>query len=321
MTKKGDITYKNMNKTGFKRIIKAGWLNFKRNTFVSLSAILVMVVMLFIISGVFMTDKLLSETLSSIEDKVDINVYFNSDTSELVVISLRDDIETLPEVKEVTYVSKEAALQQFRDRHENSQTTLSALDELGENPLGATLTIKAQSPSQYDSIAAFLENYQATDITSSNIDRINYFDNKQAIDTLNNVIDGSQKIGLIMSIVFIIISIIITLNTLRLAIYISRDEIHVMNLVGATEGYISGPFIVTGALYGLISTAVVMISLLPITYWLTGVVQDYFVDINFLDYYVQDFFQLTFWLLLSGIIVGSVASSLAVRNYVSRRKR
>lgn len=310
-----------MNKIGFKRILKAGWLNFKRNKFVSLSAVLVMVVMLLVISGVMTTNKLLTETLSSIEDKVDINVYFNSDTSELEVLSLQEDINTLPEVKEVTYISKEAALQQFRDRHENSQVTLSALDELGENPLGATLTIKADNPSQYDSIAAFLENYQATDITSSNIDRINYFDNKQAIDTLNNLIDGSQKLGFIVSMVFVILSIIITLNTLRLAIYISRDEIHVMNLVGATEGYISGPFIVTGALYGLIATGVVAILLFPINYWLTGVVQDFFVDVNFMDYYLQDFFVIIFWLLLSGVVVGAVSSSLAVRKYVNRRKR
>ena len=310
-----------MNKTGLKRILKAGWLNFRRNTFVSLSAVLVMVVMLFVISGVMMTNNLLKDTLASIEDKVDINVYFNSDASELVALSLEEDLKTLPEVKEVTYISKEAALQQFRDRHENSQVTLSALDELGENPLGATLTIKANNPSQYDSIAAFLESYQSADATSQNIDRINYFDNKQAIDTLNNVIDGSQKLGFIVSIVFIIFSIIITLNTLRLAIYISRDEIHVMNLVGATEGYISGPFIITGALYGIIATALVMILLLPINYWLTGVVQDYFLDVNFMDYYLQDFFVITFWLLLSGITVGAVASSLAVRKYVSRRKR
>ena len=310
-----------MNKTGLKRIIKAGWLNFTRNTFVSLSAVLVMVIMLFIIASVVSTDRLLSETLNSIEDKVDINVYFNPDTSEMDVLALESDLEMLDEVKEVKYVSKELALQQFRDRHENSQVTLSALDVLDNNPLGATLTIKANNTSQYDSIAAFLENYQAVGQTSNNIEKINYFDNKQAIDTLNNVIDGSRKLGFIVSVVFIIISIIITLNTLRLAIYISRDEIHVMNLVGATEGYISGPFIITGALYGVISTAVVMALLFPINYWLTDVVQDYFVDINFMEYYLQDIFKIGIYLLISGVLVGSVASSLAVKKYVKRRKR
>lgn len=310
-----------MNRIGIKRIIRAGWLNFTRNTFVSLSAVLVMAVMLLIISGVITTDRLLSETLSSIEDKVDINVYFNPTVDEITILSLEDKIETLPEVERVEYISREDALAQFKERHQNNQSTLDALDELGENPLGATLTIKAKNTSQYDSIASFLDNYQSVNLTENHIDKINYFDNKQAIDTLNNVIDGSQKFGFIISVIFVIISIVITLNTLRLAIYISKDEIHVMNLVGATEGYIRGPFIVTGALYGIIATVIVMVILLPLNLWLTSVVQDFFVDINFMEYYLKDFWRLVMWLALSGIITGAVASSLAVRKYVKVKKR
>jgi len=310
-----------MNRIGIKRIIKAGWLNFTRNTFVSLSAVLVMVVMLLIISGVITTDRLLSETLSSIEDKVDINVYFNPTVDEATVLSLESQLETLPEVERVGYISREAALEQFKERHQNNQSTLSALDELGENPLGATLTIKAKNTSQYESIAAFLENYQSVNLSANNIEKINYFDNKQAIDTLNNVIDGSRKFGFIISIIFVIIAIVITLNTLRLAIYISKDEIHVMNLVGATEGYIRGPFIVTGALYGIVATIVVMILLIPLNLWMTSIVQDFFVDVNFMQYYLQDFFKLVMWLLVSGIVTGAVASALAVRKYVNSKRR
>lgn len=310
-----------MNGIGFKRIIKAGWVNFRRNTFVSLSAVLVMVVMLLIISGVILTDRLLSDTLATIEDKVDVNVYFNPTVDETVVLSLEDQLETLPEVASVEYISREDALAQFRERHENNQSTLEALDELGENPLGATLTIKAKNPSQYESIASFLESYQSVNLTANHINNINYFDNKKAIDTLNNVIDGSKKFGFIISIVFIIIAIIITLNTLRLAIYISRNEIHVMNLVGATEGYIRGPFIVTGAIYGIVSTIIVMLLLLPLNIWMTNVIQDFFIDVNFMNYYLQDFWKLIIWLLISGILTGALASTLAVRRYVNSRKR
>lgn len=310
-----------MNRIGIKRILKAGWLNFIRNTFVSLSAVLVMVVMLLIISGVITTDRLLSDTLSSIENKVDVNVYFNPAVDEVTVLSLEEQLETLPEVDSVEYISRESALEQFKERHQNNQSVLSSLDELEENPLGATLTIKAKNTSQYDSIAVFLENYQSVNLSANHIDKINYFDNKQAIDTLNNIIDGSQKFGFIISVIFIIIAIVITLNTLRLAIYISKDEIHVMNLVGATEGYIRGPFIVTGIIYGIIATIVVMAILLPLNLWMTSVVQDFFVDINFMEYYLQDFWRLVMWLLISGVVTGSLASSLAVKKYVNKKRR
>jgi cell division transport system permease protein len=310
-----------MNIIGFKRILKSGWINFTRNTFVSLSAVLVMVVMLFIISGVIITDRLLSETLSSIEEKVDVNVYFNPDIDESVALSLEEQLKTLPEVERVEYISKEEALERFKERHKENQSTLSALDELGENPLGATLTIKAKNTSQYDSIASFLKNYQSVNLSENHIDKINYFDNKQAIDTLNNVIDGSQKFGFIISVIFIIIAIVITLNTLRLAIYISKNEIHVMNLVGATEGYIRGPFIVTGAIYGIMATFIVMLLLVPISLWMTSIVQNFFIDVNFMDYYIQDFWRLVMWLLISGIVTGAVASSLAVRKYVNSKRR
>jgi len=187
--------------------------------------------------------------------------------------------------------------------------------------IGATLTIKAKNTSQYDSIASFLKNYQSVNLSENHIDKINYFDNKQAIDTLNNVIDGSQKFGFIISVIFIIIAIVITLNTLRLAIYISKNEIHVMNLVGATEGYIRGPFIVTGAIYGIMATFIVMLLLVPISLWMTSIVQNFFIDVNFMDYYIQDFWRLVMWLLISGIVTGAVASSLAVRKYVNSKRR
>jgi len=138
---------------------------------------------------------------------------------------------------------------------------------------------------------------------------------------LNNVIDGSQKFGFIISVIFIIIAIVITLNTLRLAIYISKNEIHVMNLVGATEGYIRGPFIVTGAIYGIMATFIVMLLLVPISLWMTSIVQNFFIDVNFMDYYIQDFWRLVMWLLISGIVTGAVASSLAVRKYVNSKRR
>ena len=124
------------------------------------------------------------------------------------------------------YVSRETALENFRLRHENDQITLQALDELGDNPLGATLNIKALEPSQYEGIANFLNE---ENILSSEgekiIDKINYFENKIAINKLSRIINSAERLGLVLSLALIVVSIVITLNTIRLTIYISREEI------------------------------------------------------------------------------------------------
>src|SRR3989344_6586242 len=113
-----------------------------------------MTVTLFVIGSVIFSGAILQSTLQQIRDKVDINVYFVTDAREIEILALKKDLEKLPEVlPPVVYVSREDALAAFKKRHENDQFTLQALDELGENPLGATLNIKAKDPAQYGSIA------------------------------------------------------------------------------------------------------------------------------------------------------------------------
>src|SRR4051812_30192120 len=136
--------------TKLKRIIRAGFFSFWRNGFVSLSSILVMMVTLFVIGMTMFSGVILRSTLDQIKDKVDINVYFVTGAAENDILAMKQKLEQLPEVKSpVGYVSREAALADFKKRHENDEFTLQALDELGENPLGAALNIKAKDPSQY----------------------------------------------------------------------------------------------------------------------------------------------------------------------------
>jgi len=309
-----------MISTHIQRIVKSGWLNFKRNTFVSLSAVLVMVVTLSVIAGILLTNKMFVSTLDEIRTKVDINVYFTPNAPEEIVLAFQDQLEKLPEVAEVGYITREEALAEFKERHKNDQTTLDALQELDENPLGATLTVRAIETSQYASIAGFLDGYRASSGGDTYVEKINYFDNKKAIDTLTGLIDGSEKLGFIMYVIFALFAVIITLNTIRLAIFISKDEIHVMNLVGAEASYIKGPFVVTGAIYGFVAAVIVLIALLPLTVWLTTVAQKFFVDINFLQYYKDDFFVIAGTLFVSGIAISCLSSYLAVRKYLRNNK-
>ncbi len=300
-----------------KRVIRAGFFSFWRNGFVSLSSILVMVVTLFVIGSTLFSSAILKYTLGEIKNKVDINVYLVRTTSENDILALKKNLEQLPEVSNVVYVSRETALASFKTRHQNDQFTLQALDELGENPLGATLNIKAKDPSQYASIAQFLDSRgTASTDGASIIDKVNYFQNKDAIDRLTRIIDSANSLGFLLTVLLIVISILITFNTLRLVIYMSRDEISVMRLVGASANYIRGPFFVAGAVYGFISAMITLILFYPITLWLGGKTAIFFSGLNIFHYYAANFGQIFLLLVLSGVIIGSISSFLATRKYL-----
>lgn len=304
-----------------KRVVRAGFFNFWRNGFVSLSSILVMIVTLFVIGSTIFAGAIFTTTLQEIKDKVDVNVYLIRSASEEDILALQKNLEHLVEVAPpVKYVSREQALIDFKARHANDQLTLQALEELGENPLGATLSIKAKDPSQYESIVNFL-GLSGTECSSLQskypiIDKVNYCQNKDAIDRLTRIISSADRLGFILTVFLIIISILITFNTLRLVIYMSRDEISVMRLVGASTGYIRGPFFVAGMIYGFVAAIATLILFYPVTIWLGKTTENFFAGFNVFHYYTANFGEIFLIVVFSGIAIGSVSSYLAARKYL-----
>lgn len=301
-----------------KRIIRSGFFGFWRNSFVSLSSILVMMVTLFVIGSTIFSGAILRSTLNEIRDKVDINVYFVNSAPVDDIMAIKNSLEQLPEVMPpVTYVSREEALADFKKRHENDEFTLQALDEIGDNPLGAALNVKAKDPSQYETIANFLNSKNALSKDGTSIiDKVNYYQNKDTIDRLTRIINSANRLGFILTVFLIVISILITFNTIRLVIYMSKEEISVMRLVGASTGYIRGPFFVAGGLYGFVSAIITLILFYPITLWLGKTTENFFVGLNVFDYYTSNFGEIFLIIVFSGIAIGSVSSWLAVRKYL-----
>ncbi|XKT75163.1 MAG: cell division protein FtsX [Patescibacteria group bacterium UBA2103] len=303
--------------TNIKRVCKAGAISFFRNSLVSFATVLIMTVTLMIIGSIMFMNTTLTNVLDQVRDKVDVNVYFVVDAPEPEILELKDQIEGLPEVSYVTYTNRDQALAEFRERHKDDQLTLQALDELGENPLGASLAIKAVEPSQYESIAAFLETDPVLGAGGTSIiDDINYFQNKIVIERLNSITDAVERIGIILAGIFIIASIIIAFNTIRLAIYSAREEIKVMRLVGASNMYVRGPFVVEGILYGVTATILTAIFFYPVTFYFAEYTQEWLGGVNIFEYYTSHFALVFGILLISGIFLGVVSSFLAVQKYL-----
>ncbi|PCI29977.1 hypothetical protein COB55_01195 [Candidatus Wolfebacteria bacterium] len=306
-----------MNWLTAQRIIKSGFVNFWRSGFVSLASVLVMTTTLLVIAGLIFTNTFLNTTLNQIKEKVDINVYFLPDAPTPDIFALRSALETLPEVLTVEYVTRDQAELAFREKFKDDETKIQALDLLDDNPFGGRFNIRAQDPSQYEGIATFLESNSAIAQNDTVIiESVTYAETKIVIDRLSHIIDTIEILGLIVSAIFLVMSVLITFNTIRLAIYISREEISVMQLVGASNSYVRGPFVVSGIMYGFVAGILTLVILYPLTYWLGPKSARLFIDVNVFNYYVSNFGEIFLIIMVSGIALGSVSSYLAVRRYL-----
>jgi cell division transport system permease protein len=300
-----------------RRIVIAGFRGFYRNRTVSLSSIFILTITLSIISSFYLSRAIFNYTLDQVREKVDVRVYFNTDATEQQVAEVKAKLLGLPQVKSVVYTSREDALADFKEKHAGDQLTLQALDELGNNPFGASLSVVAKDTSQYDAIAQQLSSGSGLlGDSSSVVDKINYYQLKDSIDKLNNIIGWTDTVGFWISMVFILMSCMIVYNTIRLAIFVYRDEIAVMKLVGASNMFIRGPFVVEALLYALIATVFSLIIFWGLTIWVAKKTVFFFEGLNLHLYFMQHFFQLAGLLLLSGVVLAVISSLLAVRKYL-----
>jgi cell division transport system permease protein len=313
--------------THLKRIIRSGFVNFWRNGFLSFSAVVIITLSLTVFGALIFGSAFGRALLKEVKNKVDINVYFVLDSNETDILSLKKTIESLPEVDKVEYVSREKVLADFKEKWKDNTLILQGLEEVGNNPFPAVINIKAKEPSQYAGIANFLDSKNSFSKDGvSIVEKVNYNQNKLIIDRLARIIPAVEKAGSILALIFVIVAIIITFNTIRLIIFTAKDEISVMKLVGASNIYIRGPFVVSGVMYGLFSGVLTSVLLGAFAYYSDSIImkfagiqgaQDFSLLINiFSSYFISNFPQIFTIVMGSGIVLGAVSSYLAVKRYL-----
>ncbi len=298
--------------TTFFRIIKYGKQNFSRNAWLSTATIAIMVLALLVFMGLIIFNVLTRTVISSIEDKIDISVYFKTTTAEDDILRIKSTLQGLPEVKSVDYISKDEALAIFKDKHANDQTISQAISQLTDNPLLASLNIKARNPSDYQAISDYLNN----DSISPFVDKVSYAQNAGVIDRLNKITTTAKNGGLGLAIVMSLIAMLITFNTIRLAIYSNRESVNIMRLVGGSNFFIRGPFLIEGILYGVISAIVSLIILAPIIYFVSPYTNAVIPELNLWSYFVGRLPVLLVYQLLFGIGLGIISSFIAIGKYL-----
>ena len=299
-------------KSNLNRIIKFGWQNFKRNSYLSMATTGILALTLILFTGLLTFNFLSSSILADLEDKVDVTAYFNDDAVESDILIVGEELKEMETVESVTYVSKEEALDKFKERHKDDELIQESLSELDENPLQASLNIKAIDPSYYEDIVGELE----ASFLGSVIEKINFYENRGVIERVQKISNGIEKWGLIGVALLGLIAVLVAFNTVRLTIYSQRNEIEVMRLVGAGNGQIRGPYILEGGLYGVFGGIIALAIFYPATYVISPKIGSFAPSIDLFGYFGTYALQVTSLVIGIGVILGIVSSYIAIRRYL-----
>ena len=294
------------------RIVKYGFQTFFRNGWLSVSTISIMILAAIVFEGLILFNVTGKTAITSIQEKIDISVYFKSNIPEDSILSIKRSLEKLDEVASVTYVSRDQALQDFKKRHENDEAITQAVEELDDNPLLAAINIKAKDPREYKTIATYLDNKALQD----QVEKVSYAQNEVVIDRLVGLIDTMRNGGIVLTIFLAFLAVVVTFNTIRLAIFSSNDQIGIMRLVGASNAFVRGPFIVEGVLYGIVAALVSFVFLIPIINFLSPYVNSFIPEMNLSAYMGANVMALLLYQLLFCVGLGVLSSIVAVRKYL-----
>lgn len=301
-------------RTTIQRVFKNGLVNFYRNGWLSTATISIMIVTLLVVSSLMVLSVMTSAAVETLQNKIDITVYFTKDATEDKITKVTNDLNNLGIIKNIEYVSKEDALLKFRDKHKNNSLLLQSLSELDDNPLQSSINIKAKDPSSFANIVSFLESGQTKEI----IEKINYYENQTMINRLTGFIKTIRQMGLGLMIIFSLIAFLVSFNTVRVAIYTAREEISIMKLVGASDWFIRGPFLVEGFLYGIIAAIAAVIIFFPTMSFAAPYINAFLPKADIYQYFKSNILEYLGVVFTAGIGLGVLSSFIAIRRYLNK---
>lgn len=298
-----------------RRVARSGFVGFWRAPVLALGSVITLTVSLLIIGLLFLGGVFLLRSLAVVSNRVDVSVAFRPDATAAEVTAVKHNLELLPEVQSVDYFSAQEEYDAFRANHSDNDLVIRSLEEVG-NPFGARLNIRASNPAHYATIAEFLKGGDALDAAGvSLVEQVSF--KKDIIDKFVALVSLAKRVGLALVIVFVFISIISTFTAISLGIYSSREEISLMKLVGAGNSYVGGPFIVQGVMAGIIAAGLALLLLYPLIWWLRSGTAPLFGGLDLVNYFYTYLLRLAGLVFGSGIILGAIASFLAVRKHLN----
>lgn len=240
----------------FMRMCRYGINNFTRNAWLTIAATAIMTITLLVVFTSFTARNIMVDTLTDVRDKVQMSLYLKTDTPGEEVTKVVADVSKLSSVIDVTTISPTEARADFIEKNKEDDDSLNAVKE-ATNKFPWTLNIKVQDINDTTQLADFVANNSyAKDRLDPNRPPSFAGSKKKTIETIAGAIDFAQKVGVGASAVFVLISMLIIFNTIRMAIFNRREEIQMMKLIGAERSFIRGPFIVEAIVYGFFAALI-----------------------------------------------------------------
>jgi cell division transport system permease protein len=270
------------------RILKFAFQSFFRNIWLSLVTVTIILLTILSLTTLVLVNVITDQAVAALKEKIDISIYFEPQAKEEQVTLIRDQIAKMQYVVAVDYVSAQAALEKFKETHAREELILEALQEVEGNPLGPVLIVKAADLNHYPLILKNIQDFKIQEFAKE----IDYDDHQLIIQKIEAASQKIKQIGLILSIIFSLISLLVVFNTIRVGIYVHGDEIGIMKLVGASNWFIRGPFLVESILYALFGCLLFWIILFALLTFINPAISAFFGDINFNlgQYLLQNFF-------------------------------
>lgn len=294
------------------RIIKFSFQDIARNVWLTIVTITILLLALFSINTLSTVRVISDSAALAIKEKINISLYLKAEAPEPEIIALRDKIASSEKVKSVTYISKQSALESFREKYKNNQEVLSALKELGRNPLSPSLTIM---PQDLENSSLLINELRV--LEDPIIESRDFSDNTVILEKINNITKRVNEIGLFIIAIFILTSLLVVYNAIRVAIYTHRQEIEIMRLVGASNMFIYMPYVVSAFVYALISVLIIISVFYPFLSLLQPYLEVFFTgySVNILSYFVDNFWTIFGTQFLVVLLINILATLFAVRKY------
>lgn len=298
--------------TSFRRIIVLGWQNLARDAGIAMANVFIIMIPILLVSALFSLKFVSDFLVKDVQNKADISIYFNESVSEDDILRVKDKIKEIPGIEEVGYVPKDQALAAFQERHQNNPVLLESLDEISGNPLLSLLSVSAVSPAQFEQVSLFLEQDDYRDF----VNKINYSEKKETIEKIFAITAGAQKTGLWLFLILGAISVMVTFNTVRMAILSRKREIGIQRLVGASRWFVRGQFLIEGLIFGFLAAAFSFFASMAACWWFSPMLSRILPGVDLWQYFAANLGIVLVMHLAIGMGLGMISSLIAVGRHL-----
>ena len=297
------------------RIFKTGFRNIFRNAWLSTAATAIMVVTLLVVTFFGFSAIFVNNQLAEVKSKIDLSLFIGDEATQDQTKALQARLIANPEIKSVEYVSKDDALTRLAASSADGKKLAESARDIG-NPLPASFEVKVKDLDKIQDVNVAIKKLDEDKIISeSSLDK-NDANRQGIVDNIINISNGVAKVGAVVSVLFLVIALLVIFNTIRMAIFTRREEIEIMRLVGATNWFIRGPFIVEGSLYGVFGGSVALLLLLPISRAVGPFITQRLNAGAAIDYFTTHFALAVVATYGLGIFIGAVSSWFAISRYL-----